>query len=286
MLIHVAAQYWDLVPVSSADWMALNVYDGLARWAVPAFVMISGSLMFDPRRGGDSQEDLEQEHFPDRRRSFGLGLGLRASLPLAGGPYVSERAILLQSLDTRPLSYVVFFMIIGLCIVTPLLRRVVLNRSSMRLFLLVTFVFAIAVPAVCEAVQATAVLGALDKTQVRSIAGCPFYYVLEYWLNTFREKAISLRKAAIALGAVGLSAVALLTAVVSVRNGEALQTFYGNFALAVCMSAAGIYATFSCVKVIGSRTKTMLKTLRMLRRERISSMCWFWRLSTMSELIR
>jgi surface polysaccharide O-acyltransferase-like enzyme len=41
---HVAASRWFDTPVKSLDWQIMNVYHSLQLWAVPVFVMISGSL--------------------------------------------------------------------------------------------------------------------------------------------------------------------------------------------------------------------------------------------------
>jgi surface polysaccharide O-acyltransferase-like enzyme len=40
--LHTAASRWYSTPVESRDWQAMNAYDSLARWAVPIFVMVSG----------------------------------------------------------------------------------------------------------------------------------------------------------------------------------------------------------------------------------------------------
>ena len=45
MLLHVAAQNWSNVDAASCGWTAMNVYNGLARFGVTAFLMISGALM-------------------------------------------------------------------------------------------------------------------------------------------------------------------------------------------------------------------------------------------------
>ena len=48
IMIHVSAQNWDNVPVMSSDWIIFNLYNSLAQWAVPMFLMLSGALMLDP----------------------------------------------------------------------------------------------------------------------------------------------------------------------------------------------------------------------------------------------
>lgn len=46
IILHVVAQNWYITDVNSFGWKTLNVYSSMVRWAVPVFVMISGSLFF------------------------------------------------------------------------------------------------------------------------------------------------------------------------------------------------------------------------------------------------
>ena len=50
VLLHTSAQNWDSVSVDSVAWQIFNLGNSLARWAVPAFLMISGALFLDPAR--------------------------------------------------------------------------------------------------------------------------------------------------------------------------------------------------------------------------------------------
>lgn len=45
VLLHTAAQNWTARDVNSSAWLAMNFYDGLTRWGVPVFVMISGAML-------------------------------------------------------------------------------------------------------------------------------------------------------------------------------------------------------------------------------------------------
>ena len=54
IIAHVSAQNWyrsSLAPVDSIMWQSFNFYDGIVRWCVPLFIMISGALFL-------SREDI------------------------------------------------------------------------------------------------------------------------------------------------------------------------------------------------------------------------------------
>ena len=44
IVLHLSAQHWADTDVYSRAWQAFNLYDSAVRWAVPVFVMISGSV--------------------------------------------------------------------------------------------------------------------------------------------------------------------------------------------------------------------------------------------------
>ncbi len=44
VMLHSAAQFWYVIPVTERDWMIANSYDSVFRFGVPIFVMISGAL--------------------------------------------------------------------------------------------------------------------------------------------------------------------------------------------------------------------------------------------------
>lgn len=49
VLMHTAAEPWYRLPVDSPEWQVLTHWDGLVRWPVPVFIMITGAL-FLPRK--------------------------------------------------------------------------------------------------------------------------------------------------------------------------------------------------------------------------------------------
>ena len=44
VVLHVTAWNWSYVDARSVTWNTFNFYNGCVRWAVPAFLMISGAL--------------------------------------------------------------------------------------------------------------------------------------------------------------------------------------------------------------------------------------------------
>ena len=42
VILHVSAVRWYSIDVTSKNWLILNIYDSAVRWCVPIFIMISG----------------------------------------------------------------------------------------------------------------------------------------------------------------------------------------------------------------------------------------------------
>ncbi|MBR4141679.1 MAG: acyltransferase family protein, partial [Campylobacter sp.] len=50
IFLHVAAHKWYAFKPNTFQWQVFNFYDGLVRWCVPVFVMVSGMFLLDFRR--------------------------------------------------------------------------------------------------------------------------------------------------------------------------------------------------------------------------------------------
>ncbi|MBR4445084.1 MAG: acyltransferase family protein [Solobacterium sp.] len=47
ILLHVSAQNWHSTDIHSFEWCVFTIYDGLVRWGVPIFTMISGAIFLN-----------------------------------------------------------------------------------------------------------------------------------------------------------------------------------------------------------------------------------------------
>ena len=49
IIAHTDGQTWDRIPIDSRDWLVLSMYDGLVRWPVLIFMMITGTIFLSRR---------------------------------------------------------------------------------------------------------------------------------------------------------------------------------------------------------------------------------------------
>lgn len=53
VLLHVSGSYWTVVGRESSNWIAMTVYNASSRFAVPAFMMLSGAFLLETKKEPD-----------------------------------------------------------------------------------------------------------------------------------------------------------------------------------------------------------------------------------------
>src|SRR5690606_36349734 len=147
VILHVAAGVLSWNAVGTESWWCGNLYNALVRWCVPVFVMVSGALLLD----SDKQEPIEVFYKKRLARvlvpllfwsllfmswTFAKG-ALRGEPPPLSG--------LLQSvLLGQPFYHLWYlYMIPGLYLLTPFLRKITATSSRRELTWLIAATFAL-----------------------------------------------------------------------------------------------------------------------------------------------
>lgn len=260
VLLHTAAQFWSKVDVSSFDWEALNFYDSAVRWAVPVFVMISGALFLDPGRSQPIRKLFSKNiaHIITIILFWGLLYALA---------YQPPESLSVEGLWTFCKTWLLghfhmwfLFMIVGLYVVTPILRCVTKDEAATEYFLIVACAANILLPFITSFGRFSILDDLLSKMQFHVPAGYAFYYVLGFWLS---KKSFTARKKrwSMLVAATGVLLTFLLTAYVSLANGQAAQTFYGYFSLPVFMASVGVFIVGKDVQLSSSISRAVVKAL-------------------------
>ena len=130
-------------------WWTVNIYNALSRPAVPLFVMLSGALLLQPAKLGEPLSVF----FKKRLNRIALpflfwGVAYFAWRFFVYGEALSANSIL-QGLLTGPYIYFWFlYLLVGLYLITPVLRVVVAyaERKTFRFLLILWFVGTAIVP--------------------------------------------------------------------------------------------------------------------------------------------
>lgn len=256
IVIHVSGGWLESLPVGTADWHALNTWNGLTRWAVPVFVMCSGMFLLDPKRS-----------LPPSTLCFRYFLRLVTALLFWGVVYhllhdLLDGVLSLGSLP-RALRAVVLgntemhlwylTMMMGLYLLTPLLRAFVrgASRGALHWFFFLYVLFMMVLPLFLRLRGSQTAAYYADHLYLNfTLSNPPLafvgyflagYYLKTYTLNRLAEGLIYL------LGIAGAVATVGGTFLLSARTGGLNMTLYSYLTPNVCAMSAAVFVLFRYV---------------------------------------
>lgn len=246
VVVHVSAQYWSSVELGSHEWNVLNTYDSLVRWVVPVFVLLSGALFLDP----DRKVEIPKLYKKNILRLFVALVFWSAIYALNGYLQGNTLEKTVENFIAGHYHLWFLFMMIGLYIITPLLRKITESRDATKYFLAVSLVLTFLIPRALDFAMlagnhyVVTVAQALDRAYANSsfhlTLGYSCYFVCGYYLSKF-EIAPRARYLIYGLGILGFAATIFLTDAFSLRASEATQHFYNYFATNVMIEAVAVF---------------------------------------------
>lgn len=246
VIYFVAANWFDSTAAHSFERRVLLSYEALTVWCVPMFAMLSGAFLLDPKKSV-------------RLRDIFLRYLLRVVIVLV------VWGVIYALLDCKEFSWAqiklslhnvlwanskyhlwFLFVMLGLYLVTPILRAFVrgASRGDLHWFFLLVFLFASLLPA-AEAVFLGKTLSLLSiwagKLDIHMVLGYVGYYVAGYYLknytlNRFAEFMIYI------LGILGIAGT-----VWGIRQGTSLSVLLDHLAPHVVFMAVAIFVLFRYV---------------------------------------
>ncbi|MGN0522567.1 MAG: acyltransferase [Eubacterium sp.] len=276
IVIHVSAQNYYKVPITSARWISFVAYDSFAHIAVPLFVMISGALFLDKNKE-ISIKKLYTKNILRIVTAF-IFWSLLNTVSTCVLNYLEKGVFIeggakkfIQTLIEGRGTMWFIFMIIGIYMITPLVKCITENDRLTEYFVVIFVVMSVVLPTVYE-------IGSLERWDIISYfkteyvkmefhfaKGYVGYFVLGYYLN---NKTISkkIRMIFYAGGIVCTLASIALTVFISQNVEKIYNYFLGNMTPAILIIACAVFLFFkyevsriklpqSCVKLMLSVSK-------------------------------
>ena len=243
IVIHSVSVFWNDEICNDSRFIALNLYDSLSRWSVPAFVMISGALFLG------REISIKRLYGKNILRLFSAFLFWSVMYLIIEGKDSSPIECV-KSLITGNFHMWFILMIIGLYMFLPILNRVVSDRKLLKYLLLLALTFSVILPfinlcilytdnsgliSVCEAVSSD-----INFMNFGYVSGYIGYFLLGYYLNTIDIKAET-SHLIFFLGILGFAATYFLTDRVVEKTGKLSIEFYGDLTLNVLLTAIGCF---------------------------------------------
>ena len=243
MVIHVAAQNWYTTDVHSLEWQAMNFWDSMVRWVVPVFVMISGALFLS--------KDIPVKKLYGKYIFRIFTAFVFWSFVYAVAYYAAKRDALkaLGQFLTGYYHMWFLYMIVGLYMIVPFVRKIAESESLMKYFLGLVFVFAFLLPEAADVISLFSekygkFAGRLaGMFHLEFVAGFTGYFLLGYFLNT-TNISHKTERFMYAAGIIGVIMCIVLSSLASLTKGAPNKTFYGNHTVTTILEAVAVFVFF------------------------------------------
>ena len=253
--LHVAAAHFSDTGVFSFTWEMSNMWNGLMRWGVPVFVMISGALFLDPAREIGFRKLYSKNIF----HVGGVLLFWSVAYAVLGFVTGASKGSIEKLAAHVVLGHYhlwFLYMLLGLYIIVPLLRPICKEKTLLRYFLVLSLFFSFLLGAVVKIgtglnllmphavfTKGLQVLRILMEQRIffHFTLGYVAYFVLGYYIHQLTLSAAQ-RKVIYLLGILSGIFSVLFTRLVSQSAGARFD-FYsgGNVTLPVLFEALAVF---------------------------------------------
>lgn len=267
VVIHVSASQFYNIAHTSQFWMIHAVYNSLARWAVPVFVMISGAVFLNKERNITTKKILTKYISRLVVVYFVWSIIYLIFRMTIQGYTAPMNELIKQVLEGHyHLWYIP--MLIGLYLIVPVLRYITENKKMTEYYLLLILLFTFAIPSFLELMQLidgrVYVAGniVIENLQLNMLSGYIGYFVLGKYLDDISFSRTSLKKVYLA-GFISFIYTAVLTIVSSHSYGYAYIGFFKNMSLNVLLESVSIFlfVKASCNSLSNNKAKKIFLRL-------------------------
>lgn len=226
IVLHVAVSNWNEVSVYTVEWQVFNFYNSLTRFCVPIFVMISGVLFLDINR------DINLKKILNNNILILLKVFIYWSLIYdIYNIFIRKVPINLSTfLEIIYGHYHMWFlfMIVGLYIITPFLRKIVVDKKLVEYFLILSFVFGYLVNLLMLIPKINGIIEIImNNLNLSFIMGFTGYFFTGYYLNRY-ELNSNIKKIIYNMAIFSLLATIFISKFISIKLGEPYSELYGN----------------------------------------------------------
>lgn len=252
VVLHVTAGWFTAVPIGSADWHVLNVFDSLVHWCVPVFVMLSGMFLLDPKKSLSLFDLLFRYLLRMGVALLFWGYFYEVFHHVCAGGVVNFdtlRILLGQFLRGGMEEHLWYVpMTMGLYLVTPILRAFVrgAKQSDFHWFFLVTVVFAVVLPTFLILRPSGMVSFWIGQMRIHLVFGFVGFYVAGYYLKTYTLSRLA-EAIIYVLGIAGAALTVWGTWVLTAAAGYYDGTFHEYLSPGVVAMSVAVFVLFRYV---------------------------------------
>lgn len=234
IIIHIAGSELFVYSVGSPAWDFYNILDSFSRFAVPMFIMLSGALFLNPQKKVSIKE-LYSKNLLRIICAFAVWSLFYAVVKFDGNIDTFFKSFLLGHHHMYFL-----YLIAGLYVAVPILRKICEDERIMRYFLVLALVFTFILPAVSKLPHMSVVASIEQKISFRIAVGYSAYFVGGYYLSRV-DISKKGRVAIYGLGILAFLFTAVMTRVCSLQAQKLYDGFYNGFSVNVLLEAISLF---------------------------------------------
>ncbi|MBQ6018798.1 MAG: acyltransferase family protein [Clostridia bacterium] len=240
--IHISAQVVRIAEIGSFPWVSAVFYNSISRWGVDVFVMISGALFLDPSKNRGIRA-IYSKNLLRIVTAFLFWSAVYAAVDYLNGVRLMK---VFRHFVYGGSHLWYLYMIAGLYLIVPILRRITESEKITKYYLILWFVFSIAYYTLkslfaCVDVRISEIIERVwNESSLYFVYSYTGYFILGHWLcqNDMPKKY---RRIVYAIGCFGAASTILLTVLVSRKDGSLDETFLEYFSANVMFEAVAVF---------------------------------------------
>jgi len=237
IVLHVSNQKWGSTDVNSFEWNVFNIYDSAVRWAVPIFVMISGALFLN-NENPVSIKKLYTKNIFRIITAFAFWSLFYTLIYNIGKP-IGLKSMMVTFLNGHYHMWFLF-MIVGLYIVVPVLRKITESLDVTKYFLILALIFTFIVPYLLKLPVLSEFSGLYESLELHLVLGFSGYFVCGYYLYRV-DLSKKAQNIIYLLGILAFIFTAVFTALLSIYRQKASNLFYDELAFNVMLESIAVF---------------------------------------------
>lgn len=257
VMLHVMSNAFGKAQIDNFNWNVMNGYNSIVRCGVPIFVMISGALFLNLSKSFDLKK-LYRKNILRLVISFLFWSLFYASCYALY--FHLGREYFFTTFITGYAHLWFLPMLIGLYMITPMLRKIMEEKLLVIYFLILSFIFTFSLPAILQVMASASFDQAYSNMNFFLTLGYSPYFVAGAYLSQV-ELQRHIRRLIYAIGVSALLLCGILTASFSSEN-HLNGVFFGSFSPLILLGSVAIFTwgkyTLPALSSAGKRRQWVL----------------------------
>ena len=272
VVLHVSASNWRHADVNGLEWQSFNFYNSIARWGVPIFVMISGSLFLNRDIPIKKIYGKYILRMAIAYCTWSVFYGLMPAVPFKKGIIYGVKTHL-RAIAEGYYHLWFILLIIGIYMCIPFYKKIVSDHFTTKYFIILAFLFAAFIPWSIQLlndfvagdneslIKNISIFNSkISSMSMYMVLGYSFYFVLGYYLDRIELKKKH-RMIIYILGIIGFALTVFLDLNLALKTQQPVDIYYGNLRVNVILEVVSVHTWFKYHKFNIERLNSFVLTI-------------------------